>query len=141
LVIAALAGLRTSELSRLNWGDILFDREQIRVNTPLTPRLVPILGKLGSWLRSSHYKIGPIAGRMDIEAEMSWLGTAIGVTDLPLNLRLSFATYRTVVNGDWAKTAIELGENALLLKLSCPASVSKIDAQEWFGITPASLRA
>jgi integrase len=117
--VAAFAGLRSSELGRLDWSEIHLDRGYIEVSAAksktATRRLVTILPNLKSWLAPVARKQGPILPsnpRVKIEAARK----RAGMKRWPQNgLRHSFASYHLAKFQDAPALALQLGHTSTSL--------------------------
>jgi integrase len=116
LAIGAFAGLRDSEIHRLDWSEVKLDRGHIEIRAAKAKsarrRLVPIQPNLADWLR-------PYAGRAGYVVPDGYRGMvgrarkAANIADWPHNaLRHSFASYRLADSQDAPRTALELGHTS-----------------------------
>lgn len=141
LVIGAFAGLRSSEIAKLEWNEIDLDSRTIEVKAVKSKtrqrRIVDIADNLTQWLTPFVRKEGFIkpAGyreRLDILKEKVKLET------WPRNcLRHSFASYHLAYHKDAAKTAFQLGHhNTDMLFKHYRELVKPIVAGEYWAIVP-----
>jgi integrase len=113
LAIGAFAGLRTSELQKLDWSEVNLEERTIEVTAAKSKtrqrRIVDITENLAAWLSPQTLANGPVwpaAYRYHI-AE---LRVAAGITTWPKNaLRHSFASYHLAHHRDAGRTANQLG--------------------------------
>lgn len=116
--IGAFAGLRASEIERLDWADVSLDRRWIKVQAKNSKtaarRLVTIQPNLLGWLRPFKGWSGRVAPdnlRFRVLADRKAAADANTLTGKwpPNALRHSFASYYLAHFGDAAKLASELG--------------------------------
>ena len=111
--IGLFAGLRSAELSRLEWREVLFDERLIEVTASKSKtaarRLVTIQPNLALWLepyRGQHGKICPSQPRNLLTRDRR----QAGILDWPSNaLRHSFASYHLGYFKNAAALALEMG--------------------------------
>jgi integrase len=142
IVIGGFAGLRHSELLRLQWEDIDFEAPHIYVRAQKSKtrqrRIVQITNNLSEWLALYRKEKGPICPykRMDDK-----IGPLASKLDPPIKwphnaLRHSFGSYLLALLGDDAKVAMEMGNSPRMLFQHYRDVVSKKQAQKWFAILP-----
>ena len=115
VAIGMFAGLRASEIGRLNWRDIDLGRGFIEVRASKTKtarrRLVQISENLSAWLTPHYREDGPV--RPPFITYRRKFGKALkasGIKEWPDNaLRHSFASYHLAAGQDAAATALQLG--------------------------------
>jgi integrase len=131
LAIAAFTGMRASEILRLDWADVNFERA--------TRRLVPIQPNLMQWLAPYQSRKGKIVNhRADCRAiefakkrRVAW----------PHNcLRHSYASYRVAAVADTARVALEMGNSPQKLMTNYRELADERDARAWFSIAPKHSR-
>jgi integrase len=139
LAIAAFTGMRASEILRLDWDDVNFERGHITVAADkaktATRRLVPIQPNLMQWLAPYQGRKGRVVDhRADCRAiefakkrRVAW----------PHNcLRHSYASYRLAMIADTARVALEMGNSPQKLMTNYRELADEHDAKAWFAITP-----
>ena len=144
IVLGAFAGLRSAEITRLDWEDLSFDELHIVVDNDkaktASRRVVPIWNNCAEWLsqyqnctgkiwsneESKFYKMRRIIAK---EAGVPWKSNA---------LRHSYASYRFAQTSDAGKVAGELGNTASVVHKHYRALVSAKQAEKWFSIRPDS---
>jgi integrase len=137
--VAAFTGMRASEILRLDWEDVNFERGHITVaadkSKTATRRLVPIQPNLMQWLAPYRGRKGKVVNhRADCRAiefakkrRVAW----------PHNcLRHSYASYRVAAIADTARVALELGNSPQKLMTNYRELADEHDAAEWFAIAP-----
>jgi integrase len=118
LAIQAFAGLRTSELLRLDWGEVHQGRGFITVSAKKAKtakrRLIPIAPNLAEWLRPYASMTGPLweKGFRSYHVAIRNLAAAIGLVRWPNNgLRHSFASYHLAKHQNAPQLALEMGHS------------------------------
>ena len=141
LAIALFAGLRTSEIARLDWSDLDFERLSIRVSNDgkTGSRNVPMSKNLAAWLQPHHRLTGPVG--MPDEAfypRLKAACTAAGITKWPHNAaRHSCASYLMDLHADHARVAASLGHSVVVLKKHYENLVRRGEGKAFFAILPA----
>ena len=117
VAIGMFAGLRTSEIMRLDWRSIDLDRRFIEVAAKKTKtaqrRLVTVTENLHAWLAPFAQESGPAS---PLVGTYQWHFTkariSAGIKHWPNNaLRHSFASYHLAAHQDAGKTALQLGHS------------------------------
>jgi integrase len=139
LAIAAFTGMRASEILRLDWDDVNFERGHITVAADkaktATRRLVPIQPNLMQWLAPYQGRKGKVVNRRaDCRAiefakkrQVAW----------PHNcLRHSYTSYRVAAVADTARVALEMGNSPQKLMTNYRELADEHDATAWFAIAP-----
>ncbi len=154
--IGALAGLRSQEIMRLDWGDIRFDQGFIEVAAEkaktASRRLVPLLPALTAWLTPLRQKSGHVVGytRNDAlcEARQKFCKSSIKEGNeviefiwKPNALRHSYASYRLADIKDAARVALEMGNSPTMLFRNYRELVTEKQAADWFSVLPTETRA
>jgi integrase len=115
VAIGLLAGLRISEIGRLDWRDIDLERGFIEVGATKTKtarrRLVQISENLSAWLAPHPRENGPVRPPfVTYRRKFVSAREASGIKEWPDNaMRHSFASYFLAIHQDAAKTALQLG--------------------------------
>jgi integrase len=140
IVLGAFTGMRSSEILRLEWRDVNFDRAFITVSAEkaktATRRLVPVLPNLMCWLTPYRGRVGGLfRGR---RCAMRAIAFAKGCSmTWPNNaLRHSYATYRLALTADAARVALEMGNSPQKLMTNYRELADQNDAEAWFSIVP-----
>ena len=143
LGLGAFAGLRQSEIERLDWSAIDLPRSRIRLDAAATKtgqrRLVDIPANLAAWLAPVALPSGLVvesAKRMRLHRLAAM--KAAKIKAWPLNgLRHSYASYHLALYSNAAKTAEQLGHSTSKTTYQHYREVCTIeDAREWFGLMP-----
>ena len=141
LAIGAFAGLRRSEIERLDWSEIDLESNLIEVTAAKSKsasrRLVEILPNLRAWLlphRRLAGRVDPPSARERAEEARE----AAGIYDWPSNaLRHSYASYHLAEHKDTARLALELGHtNSALIFAHYREVVKPKDASRYWQIMP-----
>jgi len=142
LAIGAFAGLRDSEIKRLNWTEVRPVRGHIEVTAAKAKsarrRLVPIQPNLMEWLRPYSGMTGPVVPAR-YKGKLGRVRKAAGLTHWPKNgLRHSFASYRYASTQDATMTAHDLGHSGTqLLFQHYRELVTPEEANRYWKIGPA----
>jgi integrase len=137
---AAFTGMRASEILRLSWDDVNFERGHITVaadkSKTATRRLVPIQPNLAEWLAPYRGTKGRMVDtRIDRRAIQFAKGRGVA---WPHNcLRHSYASYRLAAIADTARVALEMGNSPQKLMTNYRELADQHDAAAWFAISPA----
>jgi integrase/predicted DNA-binding WGR domain protein len=142
LCIGAFAGLRASEILRLQWQDVRLDRLHIvasakKRGTP-SRRIVPILPNLAKWLAPYAHRTGHVWRQDAVSFSIAKQDTAqaAGVVWKHNALRHSFISYRLAAIQDTAKVALEAGNSPTMIFRHYRELVTPEQAVEWFNIAP-----
>lgn len=142
IAIGAFAGLRSSEIIRLDWKEVKAERGVIEVTAGKAKtamrRLVPISPNLGRWLaaapaagpvwRHSRAYFHELQRQTAAKSLLSWKHNA---------LRHSFISYRLALVHDINQVAAESGNSARMIQRHYRELVTPDDARRWFGLNPA----
>ena len=140
LALGAFTGMRSSEILRLEWRDVNFERVFITVAPEkaktATRRLVPILPNLMAWLAPYRKANGFIfQSRRDVDRVIAF--AKAHDVEWPNNaLRHSYASYRLAVTASAARVAYEMGTSAQKLMRNYRELAEEKDGQSWFSILP-----
>jgi integrase len=122
LALGLFAGLRTSEILRLDWSAVKFEQRVIAVSWRVarkvrTSRIVPILGNLAEWIFPFREDSGPIyPGKFKTTenekgAEMNRLRKLLDLPRRDNANRHSFGSYRLAVVKNFGQVAVEMGNS------------------------------
>jgi integrase len=143
LVIGAFAGLRESEIKRLDWCDVDLRRGFVEIKAAKAKtarrRIVEIQPNLRDWLGPYAKMTGavvPVNSRKKLDA----ICKAAGLARWPKNgLRHSFASYRLAATHDAPRVASELGHTSpQMLYSTYRELVLPEEAQRYWQIVPAA---
>lgn len=114
VAIGLFAGLRSAELSRLDWSAINLAENSIVVGAQIAKkrsrRVVEIAPNLQAWLGTIQNRQGTLVDEDSYRDSLEDLRKAAGIAEWPHNaLRHSFASYHLAAFGDAMRTATILG--------------------------------
>ena len=140
LLIGAFAGLRNTEITRLEWNHIHFDRGFIECEASMTKtrrrRLVPISENLRAWLEPIARTSGRVAPYRDVATALGYFCQKIGTTWKRNALRHSYISYRLALVPDTARVALECGNSPNIIFQHYRELVVPAQAEAWFKIMP-----
>jgi integrase len=150
LAIAAFAGLRLAEVSRLDWREVRLSEKLIVVGAEnaktAARRLVPISRNLAAWL-APHAKRAGLMNPCIEQAEN--VGNALGdrferaaarakVAWKRNGFRHSYISYRVAVLKDVPAVALECGNSPQVIFSNYRALATDAEAKAWFSILPSA---
>jgi integrase len=144
LAIGAFAGLRSSEIMRLDWKDVRFDTASIIVQKGkvkkrgMSRRIVPMSKNLIAWLKPHAESKGSIwPGCVTYIYDcLRELAPKAGTTWKSNALRHSFISYRVALVKNVPQVALESGNSVQMIHANYLELVQDADAANWFGIMP-----
>ena len=140
VVIGAFSGIRSAEIDRLDWQDVLWDQGYIEIKAKKAKtksrRLVPLRENLKQWLAPYRKEGGPVCQLTNQALRLNYLGAKAGLGWRQNALRHSYASYRLAEIQDAAKVALELGNSPEKLFRHYRELVTPEAAKEWFKIVP-----
>ncbi len=138
VAIGAFAGLRSSEIMRLDWSEINLERGFILVRGMKTKtaarRLVPISETLTAWLKPYAKAEGAV-----IPMSENWVSGLLTKPGMPRKhnaLRHSYISYRLAEINDAPKVAMECGNSPKMIFKHYRELVAPEDVKEWLAIMP-----
>ena len=154
VLLGGLAGLRTAEISRLDWSEINFTEGHILITAAkaktASRRIVPMCATLKKMLSPLSRKKGPVmpyANEQSMMNRWSRLKALMAtpenrpIVEVPTNaLRHSYASYRLAATEDAAKVSLEMGNSPRKLFESYRKMVTKRQAEKWFSLMPPRFR-
>ncbi len=145
VAIGLFAGLRRSEISRLDWQQIDFEQGHIEVKAKTTKsaarRLVPMRDSLRAWLTLHSQLRGPVMPtEMVYRARLDDAKEAAGIAVWPHNaLRHSFASYNLAAFENAPALAGEMGHGSTKMIFEhYRALVTKAKGESFWKIAPAT---
>lgn len=139
LALGAFAGLRTTEIVKLDWQQIRFDQGLIELKARNAKtrqrRLVPISENLRAWLEPLKQTEGPIV-RLEHPVAQRDAFRAAGVRKLKNGLRHSCISYRVALTGDIPRTSLEAGNSPAIIQKFYLELVTKPQGIAWFSLVP-----
>lgn len=151
ITIAAFAGLRHAELSRLEWNEINLEEDFIEIKKSKAKtrsrRLVPIQPNLHNWLILHQRKYGKVAAYANMTKQLLHVAKLVDTarkTGDPSSgfawkhnaLRHSFISYRLALIKDENRVALESGNSPQMIFQNYRQLVTDKAADQWFSITP-----
>lgn len=155
LAIGAFAGLRTSEIFRLEWRAVKWEQRVIAVSAKVakkvrTSRLVPISDNLLAWLTPWRDAVGPIYPNRETHrigpawttlehhqgTELKRLKKMTGILWSENTLRHSFGSYRLALVKNIAQVAMEMGNSPEKVRENYHDPKADDEAKAWFSIQP-----
>ncbi len=146
MAIAAFAGLRITEIFRLEWSDVNLERGHIVVQAnkakTASRRIVPILPALNAWLKRvpadkrSGFLTPQYANLENISRVFSGAFDGTGVAFKQNGFRHSFASYRLAAVKSADQVALEMGNSPRKLFTNYRELVTEDDAAKWFAVMP-----
>jgi hypothetical protein len=140
IVLPVFTGIRLGELERLRWNHIApGKRIYLGPETGVRfGRSLPILTVLDAWVRPFYGSQGTVISSMTVRHKLHRLARVLGVPWKHNGLRISFCAYRLAQTGNLAKTVIETGRPAFVLR-ELVHGVTGAEAEEFFSLTPEAV--
>lgn len=141
LAISAFAGVRSAEVARLQWSDILTEEKVIVLESRHTKtnrrRVAHMPDNLVLWLNS--YK-GEKSGRICPAKNPNKMTNQLSKdTKIPWKhnaLRHSYISYQMAILRDAAKVAEQCGNSPQQVQANYKANALESDAKKWFDVCP-----
>jgi integrase len=144
IAIGGFAGLRSSEIQRLDWQDVKFDSNCIVVQKGKVKkrgksrRIVPMLPNLKKWLKPFAQNTGQVwphskpylyevLSAVATKAKVGWKSNA---------LRHSFVSYRVAQIKNIPQVAYESGNSPQIIDSNYRELVTEMEAKKWFTLRP-----
>ena len=150
LVLGGFAGLRTAEIERLEWRDVLWDDSLIHIREEVAKRTtrkvgdaryVPMPANLLAWLEPWRGSAGRICPNPRSDRETTRLGKLLPGGKWGQNpLRHSWISYRAAETANLPQVADEAGNSTEVSRTAYRNPRMKREAVAWFGIFPAAKR-
>ncbi len=139
--IGMFAGLRRSELQKLDWAEVDLESGHIEVTAAKSKtarrRLVPIAENLAAWIRPLAQIAGPVT-TVGLRKRFEALRHRAGLKDWPNNaLRHSFGSYRLAVCHDAARVSLEMGNSPAMVFAHYRELVKPKDAARFWSLAPS----
>lgn len=146
MALGAFAGLRTSEIFRLDWSAVKWEQRVIAVSSKVAKkvrvsRMVPMSDNLIAWLAPWRDTFGPIyqvRTRGQIESahrrELKKLRKATGIEWDNNALRHSFGSYRLALVKNIAQVALEMGNSPEKVRENYHDPKPEDEARKYFAI-------
>ena len=163
LAIGAFAGLRSAEITRLDWSEVhLKDRFiEIKAGKAKTAsrRIVPITDNLAEWLKSRAQESGRVMPFDNVPKQIGWLvddvnaalrekaqkdgkspETTPQVKWKHNGLRHSFISYRVAEIQNANQVALEAGNSPAMIFKHYRELVRPAEAAKWFAVKPSRVK-
>lgn len=145
LAIGAFAGLRHSEIDRLDWKQVDLDDgdgfiEVLPVDGTKSDerrRLVPIKPNLRAWLIRYRKTSGPVCPQKNSTRQLALIAVGAGIAWRRNALRYGFISYRVAECADVPRVADEAGNSVHVIRTNYLCRKKPAQAVEWFGIKPS----
>jgi integrase len=142
IAIGAFAGLRASEIERLDWSDINFEENEIAVSSESKTgeRHVDMLPNLRAWLLPYCKHSGKITPEQ-FRAHFEKARESAGLVCWPTNaLRHSFGSYHLKHFGNDALTRLQMGHwrDSTVLFSNYRRAVTRRNAERYWNLRPVS---
>ena len=151
ITLSAFCGLRTAEVLRIDWKELLLDEGVLEVvaNKAKTAsrRTVPLGPAALAWLLPHRRKEGPVcpvtgenrlyeAVLASVKRQRSRRHVTEKFLWIKNGFRHGWCSYRLALSKDVNLTALEAGNSAQMIHGNYKSLVSERQAREWFAIVP-----
>jgi integrase len=145
IAIAAFAGVRSTEIFRLDWTDVKLDRNIIIIEAnnakTASRRIIPIVPALAEWLKPFHRtkgRVSPDYHNLDnMTRGFTKICQAAQVTTQRNGFRHSFGSYRLATEKSADAVALEMGNSHRKLFTNYRELVTEDEAKSWFSVVPS----
>lgn len=143
LIFGGFVGIRTSEICRLKWTDILLEHHSVRLSQTITKtqrrRIADIPPNAVEWIEAIKHRAGPLIPQNLIPNLNRY--TALLIKDSGVNwkgngLRHSYVTYAMAKERNAWQVSEQVGNSPSILQVHYKGLVLPSEAEEWFNITP-----
>jgi integrase len=147
LAIGAFAGIRSAEISRLDWSEVHLDKCLIEIKKgkakTRSRRLVPISDNLAAWLKTCAKPAGPVWAYSEptMFEFMTDSATKAGLKWRHNALRHSYISYRVADGKTVDQVAMESGNSPEMIFQHYRELVTEADSKAWFAVTPETAAA
>src|SRR5262249_28055722 len=146
VAIGLFAGLRSSEIERLDWSDINFESDLIKVEAmkgtrknTRRRRFVRIQENLHEWLQPCRELRGHVAPQGNFRELFDAAREAAGITKWPTNaLRHSFGSYHLAHFNDVNALALEMGNSPEMIFAHYRELVRPKEAARYWSLKPVT---
>ncbi|MBA3351419.1 MAG: tyrosine-type recombinase/integrase [Blastocatellia bacterium] len=143
IAISLFAGLRASEVQKLDWSEVDLESALIEVTAAKSKtakrRLVPISENLDAWIRPLAKIRGPIAPDA-LRKRFEAVRALAGFQEWPQNaMRHSFGSYRVAICQDVARVSLEMGNSPNMVHNHYREVVRPKQAELYWKIAPAAV--
>lgn len=140
--IGLFAGLRPSEIRKLQWSDVDLDDALITVRASKTgrKRFVKIQPNLSAWLTPHRRDEGKVVAPVNFRRSYPADRAAAGLTDWPTNcMRHSFGSYHVAQFNDIPALAVQMGNSPEIIERHYRKAVRPREAHRYWALTPESV--
>jgi integrase len=140
--IGLLAGLRPSEIRKLQWGDCDFEHALITVRAAKTgrKRYVTMTANLIEWLGPRRRDDGKVVDPVNFRKSYAADKAGAGLSDWPVNcLRHSFGSYWLAQFADINALSLQMGNSPAVIEKHYRQAVRPREAHRYWAITPQSM--
>jgi integrase len=142
LALAAFAGLRHSEILRLDWREVDIPGRNIYIQKAVSKtgqdRNVPISNNLAGWLQPYSRPNGPVCPILQTSGALTKAKRAAGIpageNETHNVLRHSYISYRKALVKNIAQVADEAGNSPGIIRKHYLKIIPESEAQRWFAI-------
>lgn len=145
IVLGLFAGMRPTEIAKLDWGAVNFAQRLIRVDAQISKvrmiRWVPVCGRLESWLLLCPERRGPVSPRaVTLRRGHRRLRELLGWERWPQDIiRHTAASYLLATLKDAQRVSLDLGNSPKILLNHYNNLVMPDDARAFWELTPQSV--
>ena len=140
IVLCSFAGVRRSEVERLEWDDVRWDHSDVQIwaddAKTHARRLPPLLPNAKQWLEPFRGLTGPVCPSPDRFNQVTAMAKGLDLVWSHDVLRDGFISNRAAILQDLVKVAYEAGNSQRVIKESYLKLVSEKDAKEYFAVKP-----
>ncbi len=138
--LGGFCGLRTAEIERLTWQDILWSEGHVVISAAIAKtrvrRLAPLTDAAAAWLANWKGKKGQIIDLDKLYQRLGGICKTAGVKWKNNALRHSWITYRLAMSKDTMRTAVEAGNSPQIIRSNYDAVASEQEGKLWFSVMP-----
>jgi integrase len=141
--IGLFAGLRPSEIRKLDWSDVDLGDALITVRSSKTgrKRFVKIQPNLNAWLTPHCLNSGKVVAPVNFRRSYPADKAAAGLNDWPVNaMRHSFGSYHVAQFNDIPALAVQMGNSPEIIERHYRKAVRPKEAHRYWALTPDTVR-
>ncbi len=141
--IGLFAGLRPSEIRKLQWSDVDLGDALITVRSTKTgrKRFVKIQPNLANWLTPHRRNEGKVVAPSNFRKSYAADKAAADLSDWPVNaLRHSFGSYHVAQHNDIPALAVQMGNSPEIIERHYRKAVRPKEAHQYWSLTPDRVR-
>ena len=143
LALGGLAGLRTAELLRLDWGDVWRVSGHVEITSAKAKtrqrRLIEVCPALSVWLEPWRaHKTGPVWPGTELAFHRAFvdLSASLGLPRKGNGLRHSYGTYSFGLTGNENVVAAAMGNSPSMVHGHYRGLSTTAEAEAWFAVAP-----